>query len=79
MTGKAPVVPEGDASEEIANYCWIAYEKAFTTSGDQAIGLVNHLTAAGLYEKAAEIVGSETMRADGAAAISSRWTSGRPC
>jgi hypothetical protein len=79
MTGKAPVVPKGDASGETANYCWIAYEKAFTTSGDQAIGLVNHLTAAGLYEKAAEIVGSETMRADGAAAISSRWTSGRPC
>ena len=65
-TGKAPEPPKRDASEEITNYCWIAYEKAFTTSGDQAIGRVNHLSAAGLYEKVAEIVGDETMRADAA-------------
>jgi hypothetical protein len=58
QTGKAPVQ---NAAEEIADYCWCAYDKAFRAAGDQAIGRVNHLNAAGLYEKVSEIVGRETL------------------
>lgn len=61
-TGKAPA-PK-DASEEITNYCWCAYEKTLNGKGDQVIGRVNHLNAAGLYEKVSEILGSQTLFAD---------------
>jgi hypothetical protein len=57
-TGKAPV---HSAAAEIADYCWCAYEKAFRASGDEVIGRVNHLNAAGLYEKVSDIVGKKTL------------------
>jgi hypothetical protein len=62
-TGKAP---QQNVVEEIAEYCWRAYDKAFRAAGDQAIGRVNHLNAAGLYEKVSEIVGRDTLLNKGA-------------
>jgi hypothetical protein len=58
QTGKAPVQ---SAADEISDYCWCAYDKAFRAVGDEAIGRVNHLTAAGLYEKVSDIVGKKTL------------------
>jgi hypothetical protein len=65
-TGKAPVPPKQDASEDITNYCWCAYEKVLRGAGDQVIGRVNHLNAAGLYEKVAEVLDQQTLLADSA-------------
>ncbi len=64
-TGKQPVLPAQDATDEVAQYCWCAYEKSFRGSGDQVLGRVNHLSAAGLYEKVSEIVGEQTLFASG--------------
>lgn len=62
QTGKAPVQ---NAADEIAEYCWCAYDKALRAAGDQVIGRVNQLNAAGLYEKVSEIVGKETLFSQG--------------
>jgi len=62
LTGTAPVQ---SAAEEIVEYCWCAYDKAFRAVGDQAIGRVNHLHAAGLYEKVSEIVEKKTLFSQG--------------
>ncbi len=47
--------------EELGDYCWRAYDSAYRSVGDQVIGRMPHLTAAGLYEKVAEIVDKGTM------------------
>ena len=47
--------------EEIAEYCWLAYSKAFSGDSDLIIGRVQHLEAAGLYAKVGEITGNETL------------------
>jgi hypothetical protein len=65
-TGKPAVLPKQDASEDITNYCWCAYEKSVRGNGDQVIGRVNHLSAAGLYEKVSEILDKQTLFADSA-------------
>jgi hypothetical protein len=65
-TGKAPTRPAQDALEDITEYCWCAYDKAARGSGDQVIGRVNHLNAAGLYEKVSEILDKQTLFADSA-------------
>jgi hypothetical protein len=65
-TGKAPVAPKQDASDEIANYCWCAYEKGVTGNGDLVIGRVNHLQAADLYSKVADILDKQTLLDDSA-------------
>ncbi len=59
--GGAGTVSKEAALDEISGYCWCAYEKALHATGDQVIGRVQHLNAAGLYEKVAEIVGKETL------------------
>jgi hypothetical protein len=64
-TGKQPVLPAQDATEEIAQYCWCAYEKSFRGSGDEVLGRVNHLNAADLYKKVSEIVDKQTLFASG--------------
>jgi hypothetical protein len=61
-TGKAPVQ---SAAAQIGEYCWCAYDKAFRAAGDEAVGRVNHLNAAGLYEKVSDIVGKETLFSQG--------------
>jgi len=56
-TGKQPTLSAQDATEQLAQYCWRAYEKTLGGSGDQVIGRVNHLSSAELFEKVSEIVG----------------------
>jgi len=48
----------GDAGpfDEIAEYCWFAYEKAVHSQGHLVIGRVPDLNAAGLYSKVGEIL-----------------------
>jgi hypothetical protein len=55
-----------DILEELTEYCWCAYSKAMRGSGDLVIGRVQHLGAAGLYSKVADIAQGGTMF-DGAA------------
>lgn len=50
---------------EIAAYCFQCYEKANNAAGDQVIGRVNHLTAAGLYEKVSNIIDDPATGLDG--------------
>lgn len=47
--------------DEIAEYCWLAYQKSLTSSGHLVIGRVSDLNAAGLYAKVADIVGGGTL------------------
>lgn len=47
--------------EELSEYCWCAYEKAFHSAGDLVIGRVQHLNTADLYNKVSEIIGQETL------------------
>ena len=49
------------ALDEIAAYCWTAYEKSYRGVGDLVIGRVNHLSQAGLYEKVAEMQEGQTL------------------
>ena len=58
-TGRRPTAP--DSAPRLGDYCWAAYDQAYTTRGDQVIGRVNHLNAAGLFEKVADIVGPKTL------------------
>jgi hypothetical protein len=51
--------------EEMTEYCWKAYQKALATAGDLVIGRVPDLTAAGLYEKVADLVAGATIFDDG--------------
>lgn len=51
----------------IAAYCWHAYEKARTSAGDLVIGRESDLTAAGLYEKVANVGSLDTIFDEGAA------------
>ena len=51
----------GNFLEELTEYCWRAYSKAMRGSGDLVIGRVQHLGAAGLYAKVAEIAEAGTM------------------
>jgi hypothetical protein len=52
--------------EEIAEYCWTAYEKSFSSKGDLVIGRAPHLKAANLYDRVAEIIGDQTLFDSGA-------------
>jgi hypothetical protein len=64
-TGKPPVVTAKEVTEDMAEYCWCAYDKAFRTNGDQVIGREEHLKAAGLFEKISDIVGDQTLAHSG--------------
>ena len=44
--------------EELAEYCWAAYNKAVTSHRHMIIGRVNHLKNANLYDKVADMVGA---------------------
>jgi hypothetical protein len=57
-TGKKPALPAGTA-EDVADYCWCAYDKARKAGGDQVIGRVTHLKGAGLYKQVADLAGKQ--------------------
>ncbi len=61
--GMSPSIGAGVDTElaELAEYCWKSYEKSLNSSGNLLIGRVQHLQAAGLYAKVAEIVGDRTL------------------
>jgi hypothetical protein len=47
--------------EELAEYCWAAYNRALTSIGQMVIGRSNHLSWAGLFDKVSEMTGSDTL------------------
>ncbi|HZL72869.1 MAG TPA: hypothetical protein VFC86_10435 [Planctomycetota bacterium] len=55
-----PGVTAGGFSE-VAEYCWKSYEKSLQSTDDMFIGRQNHLTAANIYERVADIVGNKTL------------------
>ena len=59
VTGQKP--PVDKSPHRLGEYCWCAYDKAYSARGDQVIGRVNHLAAAALFEKVADIVGKHTL------------------
>jgi hypothetical protein len=51
---------ESYQKETLAEYCWVAYSKSFSSVGDMVIGRQNDLARQGLYEKVADLVKPET-------------------
>lgn len=59
--GSAPASTGRSALEEIADYCWTAYQKSYRGTGHLVIGRQNNLSQAGLYEKVAQMQESQTL------------------
>jgi hypothetical protein len=59
--GSAPASTGQSALEEIADYCWTAYQKSYRGTGHLVIGRQNNLSQAGLYEKVAAMKESQTL------------------
>jgi hypothetical protein len=58
---RLPTSGGAEALDEIVEYCWTAYEKSYRSTGDLVIGRVDHLNAAGLYSKVAEMLQGQTL------------------
>ena len=45
--------------EIVSEYCWIAYQKSYSSTGDMVVGRQSDLTRQGLYDKVANLVQEE--------------------
>ena len=45
--------------ETVSEYCWIAYQKSYSSTGDMVVGRQNDLKRQGLYDKVANLVQEE--------------------